>query len=335
MATKTKKSMIGAFVLGAVALGVGAVIVFGSGMFFTTKYAFIMFFENSVSGLQLGAPVLFRGVPIGTVTDISIDANTESLHFYIPVVVEIESGKVRVTVDRKTQKEESLLQARRETPESFLGNLIDRGLRAQLVTQSFVTGQLAVALDIMPDTQARLVGDSPLPEIPTVPSTFEKLTQTLTRLPLETLVDRLTTAVEGIDRLINSPQIQALPAKLDTTLVEGTDLLRDIREKIDPLAANLEVAIQSYAELAKGLDTRTAGLSTAAGKTLANLDATLKEGSVALGSIQKLTRSDSPTVTDLQGTLREISAAARSLRALADYLERHPEALIQGKGNRR
>jgi len=93
--------------------------------------------------------------------------------------------------------------------------------------------------------------------------------------------------------------------------------------------------VKSYAELAKGLDTRTAGLSTAAGKTLANLDATLKEGSAALGSIQKLTRSDSPTVTDLQGTLREISAAARSLRALADYLERHPEALIQGKGNRR
>ncbi len=335
MATKTSKTMIGAFVLGAVALGVAAVVVFGSGMFFTTKYTFIMFFENSVNGLQVGAPVLFRGVPIGSVTSISIDANTESLHFYIPVIVEIESGKVRVTVDRKTQREETPMQARKEPPEKFLGILIERGLRAQLVTQSFVTGQLAVALDIMPDTTARLVGDSPLPEIPTVPSTFEKLTQTLSRLPLETLVDRLTTAVEGVDRLINSPQIQALPAKLDTTLVEGTDLLRDIREKIDPLAANLEVAVKSYAELAKGLDQRSAGLSTAAGKTLANLDATLKEGSAALSSIQKLTRSDSPTVTDLQGALREIAAAARSLRVLADYLERHPEALIQGKGDRR
>ncbi|NMC50844.1 MAG: MCE family protein [Desulfovibrio sp.] len=335
MATKTSKTMIGAFVLGAVALGVAAVVVFGSGMFFTQKYAFIMFFENSVSGLQVGAPVLFRGVPIGMVTDISIDANTESLHFYIPVVVEIESGKVRVTVDRKTQKEQTLLEARKEPPESFLGKLIERGLRAQLVTQSFVTGQLAVALDMMPDTKVRLVGDSPLPEIPTVPSAFEKLTQTLTRLPLETLVDRLTTAVEGIDRLINSPQVQSLPSKLDTTLVEGTDLLRDIREKIDPLAATLDEAITSYAELAKGLDTRTAGLSSAAGKTLANLDATLKEGSAALNSIQKLTRSDSPTVTALQGALREIASAARSLRALADYLERHPEALIQGKGDRR
>ena len=98
MASKVKKSMIGAFVLGAVALGVGAVIVFGSGMFFTPKYEFILFFENSVNGLQVGAPVLFRGVPIGQVTGISIDADAGDLHFYIPVVVEIEGGKVRMTV---------------------------------------------------------------------------------------------------------------------------------------------------------------------------------------------------------------------------------------------
>jgi paraquat-inducible protein B len=65
------------------------------------------------------------------------------------------------------------------------------------------------------------------------------------------------------------------------------------------------------------------------------LDTTLKEGSAALASIQKLTRGDSPTVTDLNAALREIATAARSLRALADYLERHPEALIQGKGPRR
>lgn len=336
VASKVKKSMIGAFVLGAVALGVGAVIVFGSGMFFTPKYRFIMFFENSVNGLQVGAPVLFRGVPIGEVTGISIDADAGDLHCYIPVVVEIEGGKVRMTVNKaKAPKDESLLQASQESVHELLTKLVERGLRAQLVTQSFVTGQLAVALDIMPDTDVRLVGDSALPEIPTVPSAFEKLTQTLTKLPLETLVDRLTATVTGIDKLVNSPEIQALPAKLDRTLDTGTDLLRDLRGKVDPLAENLDQAITSYAELARDLNQRTAGLSSAAGKTLVMLDSTLKEGSAALASIQKLTRSDSPTVSDLNTALREISAAARSLRALADYLERHPEALIQGKGPRR
>lgn len=337
MASTVKKSMIGAFVLGAVALGVGAVIVFGSGMFFTQKYRFILFFENSVSGLQVGAPVLFRGVPIGQVTEISIDADAGDLHFYIPVVVEIEGGKVRMTVNKsaKKPKDESLLQANQENVHDLLTKLVERGLRAQLVTQSFVTGQLAVALDIMPDTEVRLVGDSTLPEIPTVPSAFEKLTQTLTKLPLETLVDRLTATVTGIDKLVNSPEIQALPTKLDKTLDAGNDLLRDLQGKVDPLAENLDVAIQSYTELARDMNQRTAGLSTAAGKTLAMLDTTLKEGSAALASIQKLTRADSPTVTDLNAALREIATAARSLRALADYLERHPEALIQGKGPRR
>jgi len=337
VASKVKKSMIGAFVLGAVALGVGAVIVFGSGMFFTPKYEFILFFENSVNGLQVGAPVLFRGVPIGQVTGISIDADAGDLHFYIPVVVEIEGGKVRMTVNKKSTKplDQSLLQASQESMHELLNKLVERGLRAQLVTQSFVTGQLAVALDIMPDTPVRLVGDSSLPEIPTVPSAFEKLTQTLTKLPLETLVDRLTATVIGIDKLVNSPEIQALPVKLDKTLDAGADLLGDLRGKVDPLAENLDVAIQSYTELARDMNQRTAGLSTAAGKTLTMLDATLKEGSTALASIQKLTRSDSPTVTDLNAALREISAAARSMRALADYLERHPEALIQGKGPRR
>jgi paraquat-inducible protein B len=337
VASKIKKSMIGAFVLGAVALGVGAVIVFGSGMFFTPKYEFIMFFENSVSGLQVGAPVLFRGVPIGQVTGISIDADAGDLHFYIPVVVEIEGGKVRMTVNKnsKKPKDESLIQASQNDAHELLNKLVERGLRAQLVTQSFVTGQLAVALDIMPDTAVRLVGDSTLPEIPTVPSAFEKLTQTLTKLPLETLVDRLTAAVTGIDNLVNSPEIQNLPVKLDTTLDAGKTLLRDLQGKVDPLAQNLDVAIQSYTELARDLNQRTSGLSTAAGKTLGMLDTTLKEGSAALASIQRLTRSDSPTVTDLNTALREIATAARSLRALADYLERHPEALIQGKGPRR
>jgi len=181
----------------------------------------------------------------------------------------------------------------------------------------------------------RLVGDSTLPEIPTVPSAFEKLTQTLTKLPLETLVDRLTAAVSGIDNLVNSPEIQNLPVKLDTTLDAGKDLLRELQGKVDPLAQNLDVAIQSYTELARDLNQRTSGLSTAAGKTLGMLDTTLKEGSAALASIQRLTKSDSPTVTDLNAALREIATAARSLRALADYLERHPEALIQGKGPRR
>lgn len=331
MKQKASKTLIGVFVLSALGLGLAAVVVFGSGRFFTEKYRFIMYFENSVSGLEVGAPVLFRGVPIGSVTDISIDADSKKLHFYIPVVVEILGGKVTLDSVRKSGGA-TMMEARQQRPEELLKDLIARGLRAQLSTQSFVTGQLAVSLDLLPDTPVRLVGDSPLPEIPTVPSEFEVLAQTFKQLPLRELVERLTRAVEGIERLVNAPETKAFPAKLDAVLDSGEGLMNELRAKVDPLAASFDRAATSFSDLAGRLGERADGLSASAQKTLAVLDATLAEGKAALAGIQKVVNPASPTVTDLNRALSELAAASRSIRTLADYLERHPEALLTGKG---
>ncbi len=332
MSAKSNKTLIGVFVLGAVALAVGALVALGSGMFFIKKFNCIMYFENSVSGLEVGAPVLFRGVPIGAVKEISIEADPARMHFYIPVVAEIIAGKVKWVSQPTPGQGESSVNVHTEHGSDLLKELIDKGLRAQLVTQSFVTGQLAVSLDLMPDTPARLVGENKLPEIPTVPSAFERLAQTLKQLPLQELVDRLIGAVTGIEKLVNSPEIAAMPHKIDKALNTGTDLLHDIRGKVDPLAKSLDEAIANYSDLAKHLDSRTAGLSTTASKALESIDATLKDGRVAIGKFQKVVNSDSPTITDLNRALGEIAGAARAIRELADYLERHPEALVQGKG---
>lgn len=335
MSAKANKTMIGVFVLGALALAVGAIVALGSGLFFAQKYRCIMFFPNSVSGLEIGAPVVFRGVPIGSVKDISIEADASRLHFFIPVVVEILGGKIKLASNKTSGKEENLAQARKETQDNLLTQLIEKGLRAQLVTQSFVTGQLAVSLDLMPDTPVRLVGESTLPEIPTVPSTFEKLTETIKQLPLQELVDRLIGAVTGIEKLVNSPELTAMPGKIDTALNTSNDMLREIKSKVGPLAQNLDEAVQNYSELAKHLDRRTEGLSTSAKGAMDSFDATLKEGRVAINNFQKIVNSNSPTVTDLNRALSEIATAARSIRELSSYLERHPEALIQGKGGPR
>ncbi|MFU2210533.1 MlaD family protein [Solidesulfovibrio sp. C21] len=336
MSAKTNKTLLGLFVLGALALALGAIVALGSGMFFTQKYKCIMFFPNSVSGLEVGAPVLFRGVPIGSVTEISIEADPTRLHFFIPVVVEIMGGKIKIIHDKSMQKGlQNLAQARDEGSETLLTQLIDKGLRAQLITQSFVTGQLAVSLDLMPDTPVRLVGNTSLPEIPTVPSTFEKLTETIKRLPLEELVNRLISAVSGFEQLINSPEVKAIPGKIDTALTNGGDILTEIRGKVGPLAQKIEQALQNYSDLAKNLDRRSEGLSTSAKGAIQSLDATLKDGRSAIGNFQKIINSNSPTVTDLNRALGEIANAARSIRELANFLERHPEALIQGKGGPR
>ncbi len=332
MSGKTSKTMIGAFVLGALALAVGAIVALGSGMLFTQKYRCIMFFPNSVSGLEVGAPVVFRGVPIGSVKEISIEADASRLHFYIPVVVEILGNKVSLAPTRPDKSAETLAQVRAETPRDLLSQLIDKGLRAQLVTQSFVTGQLAVSLDLMPDTPVRLVGGSSLPEIPTAPSTFEKLTETIKKLPLQELVDRLIGAVTGFEKLVNSEELARMPHKIDKVLTTGNDLLQEIRGKVGPLAQDLDTAVQSYTDLARHLDRRTEGISSSAKGALDSFDATLKESRSAIVKFQKIVNADSPTVLDLNRALGEIAKAAQAIRELADYLERHPEALLQGKG---
>jgi paraquat-inducible protein B len=331
MSAKTNKTTIGLFVLGAIALALGAIVALGSGTFFTKTYRCIMFFPNSVGGLEVGAPVVFRGVPIGSVKEISIEADPTHLKFYIPVVVEILGDKIKLT-GKPGEKDQTLVDARKENPGNLLAQLVDKGLRAQLVTQSFVTGQLAVSLDLMPDTPLRLVGHSDIAEIPTVPSTFEKLTETIKQLPLQELVDRLIGAVTGIETLVNSPQLKALPGKIDATLNTGNTLLQEIRDKVGPLAKNLDEAITNFGELAKHLDTRSEGLSSAAKTTLGSLDTTLKDSRSAINNFQKIVNSNSPTVTDLNRALAEITNAARAIREFANFLERHPEALIQGKG---
>ncbi|WP_428560537.1 MAG: MlaD family protein [Solidesulfovibrio sp. DCME] len=333
MSAKANKTLIGVFVLGALVLALGAIVALGSGMFFSQRYKCIMFFPNSVSGLEVGAPVVFRGVPIGAVKEISIEADPSNLKFYIPVVVELLGGKIKLERMKKNgQGPESLADARKESPGNLLTQLIEKGLRAQLVTQSFVTGQLAVSLDLMPDTPVRLVGGTDIPEIPTVPSTFEKLTETIKKLPLQDLVDRLIGAVTGIENLVNSPEIKSLPAKIDTTFNSGNELLREIRDKVGPMAHSLDLAIQNFSELAKNLDMRSEGLSASAKATLGSLDSTLKDSRSAIGNFQKVVNTNSPTVTDLNRALAEIANAARAIREFANFLERHPEALIQGKG---
>ena len=328
--------MIGVFVLGAVALAVSAVIILGSGMFFTKKFKFIMFFDNSVSGLTIGAPVVFRGVPIGMVTEIGVIADPQKLHFYIPVTIELQSGLLNMSSGKGVQTKETLMESRNENVTEVLKDLVEKGLRAQLVTQSFVTGQLAVSLDLMPGTPTRLVGASKLPEIPTVPSMFDELSQTLRQLPLQELVNRLIGAVTGIEQFINSPQMASVPGNLDAALIEFRTLTQDIRTRVDPLSKNVDGTLKSYKELADNLDQRTSGLSGSVSNTLKVLDAALRDGSQTLGKLDKVVSPGSPTVTDLNKALSEIAAAARSIRTLADYLERHPEALIQGKApNRR
>src|SRR5512135_2268972 len=144
MSKQANKAVIGIFVVGAIALVVIAIVVLGSGKFFKKTVKAVCYFEGSVGGLNVGAPVVFRGVRIGSVSEIILKVDPSKLIFTIPVYIEIEPDKFEVVGARPTEMKGQNLKT-----------LIDKGLRASLETQSLVTGQMQVGLDFHPEKPAK------------------------------------------------------------------------------------------------------------------------------------------------------------------------------------
>ncbi len=326
MSKKASKTLIGGFVLGAVALLIAGVFVFGSGKFFRDTFKYVMFFQGSIKGLNVGAPVMFQGVKIGSVTEISLVYNSSDDSIYIPVIIDTEAEKISgVTANRDPGNIE---------------NAIDRGLKAQLQIQSIVTGQLLVALDFFPDKPVRRIGlVKEYPEIPTVPTTLQELSKTIQDFPVRELFEKLNLAVDGIQRLVNSSDARESVAALNQTLKDVQQLVNSLNTTIEPLMTSLtmtsDTARETLARAEKTLDLRegpAAEVIANMNETLGAARHTLAQSEKTLSSIQGMMSQDSPVIAEFESTLRDLSDAARSVRALADYLERHPESLLRGKG---
>ena len=331
MPRKANLALIGAFVVGAIALAVGGLIVFGGGKFFTQKQVFVAYFEESVKGLSIGSPVTFNGVKIGAVTDIKVVVDRDESKIWTPVFFEVEADRFQ---DRAGHR----IRFAHGAPN--VKHLIDRGMRAQLDTQSFVTGQLAVSLDLHPGTPIRLTGRRPeLPELPTVPSSAEKIARTLENLPLDEIAGSLKSALAGVDRLVNAPEVKSAISSLNAAAGQLAQLGRTLNADMKPLVADVTKtldttrdALKDAQKLVRDVDGQVAPLAESVQKTLGTARTTLDQAQDALGGVNGLVADGSPLQHELQATLKELSAAARSIRVLSDYLERHPDSLVFGKG---
>ena len=338
MSKQVSKTAIGGFVLVAIGLLIVSIIAFGGGKFLKKTDKYVLFFESSVKGLSVGAPVIFRGVHVGSVTSIVLRSNLRTLVATIPVVIEIERDKIEI------EEEVGSLYENRQ-------RLIERGLRAELSLESLVTGQMMVELDFKPDTPIKLVGaETKYPEIPTVVSALDRLAQSIQKLPIEELFNKIMGAVEGISKVVNSPDLMAAVQSLNLAVNDARELLQDVDAQVEPLATTATTTMNDFGTLAKDVDKQVEPLAKEAKGTLrayrklardvdAKVDplsksaiAAMKAAESAIKSIDDLVGKDSPTVADLDTTLQELSEAARSLRILADYLEQHPDAIIKGKG---
>lgn len=350
MSQKSNPATIGAFIVGAVVLIVAAIIVFGSGHFFKETKQYVLFFEGSANGLTIGAPVAFRGVRIGSVTDIKVLLDGKDLSLKIPVFIEIDPSRIQEVNAPESVKE---LGTRK-----LIDILVQRGLRAQLAMQSLVTGQLYVNLDFYPKRPARLVKmETQFPELPTVPSPIEEISRTIETLPLDDLANKLLKALEGIEKVVNSPELKNTLKSMEETVGEAKDTLKSISAEVKPLSKNMEETLADARKLLQNVNKQVGPLTSSIEKTIKdtrgivqNIDkridpllgtiqqtftatrAALKQVNATLEGIQGATGEGSTLHYQVTKTLQELSAAARSVRILTDYLERHPEALLRGKG---
>ena len=324
MSKRANPTAIGAFVVAAVALAAVGVVTLGGMQIFKRELPFVMFFDGDLGGLDVGAPVEIRGVKIGAVTKIRLFASSPSIGVYINI------DPARVPKGG----------AVRHDAAAAVDEMIKKGLRAQLRAQSLLTGQLLIYLDLFPDSKTKLVGlDPEVPEIPTVPTTLarlqaqlEKFLDSLSKVKLEELLSDVSLTMKGAKDLMASPELQAAVVSANTALVQADKTLKRLDAQLDALGSKTDAAL---------VETRDFLVETR--KFLANVDAqigplatSIKDaGEAAKGTLRTVDRAvdgDSRLGYEALRTLRDVSDAARSLKALADYLERHPDALLRGKG---
>ncbi len=361
-------AVIGGFIVGAVVLAIAGVVILGSGKLLTETIKCVMYFEGSIQGLQVGAPVNFRGVKVGSVTNIKMEFDRQNFAIRIPIIVDFPKGAGGTM---------ELRNAGPRAPQDALAALIERGLQAQLQTESFVTGQVFVQLDIPPATspeapprEATIDPTTKLLEIPTVPTTFQEVSNTarraldkLAELPLEEMLHAIEGALLGINRLVNAPEVLEAVRHLSVTLTDVQQAVQHVDTQVTLVAASATTALGSFdklatetqqlvqhvdkqfgqmassatttlgqvSKLAQTVNTQALSLTTSLSQTAAGALSTLEHMRETLTAAQQLITPNAPIGYELVKTLRDLSETARSLRVLADYLERHPNAVVFGR----
>lgn len=257
-------------------------------------------FAGSVQGLQAGAPVLMRGLTVGHVAAVRLEYDENKQELHIPVDIDIEPDLVARTyavIDGKPMDEAAVRK--------LVATQVTKGLRGRLASGNLLTGQKLVSFDYEPGNPPTAPGTE-RSDLPTVASSdLDSLTRSagqvmdkVAALPLDALLADLRGTLQSISGVAGSPDLARSLAALAKALGSADTLMRDADRQLPQLVKSLR------------------GVATAAQGTLNSANGLLGGGGGQ---------------ADLAGVMRQLNDAARSFRVLADYLERHPEALLRGK----
>lgn len=328
MSKPVSPTAIGGFTVGGIALLLVALFVFGGGRFLQAdKVRFVIFFDSSLNGLEIGAPVKMQGVKVGQVTEIALQIDPKATKVYKPVAIEIDRNVL--TSSEGTAFPRAMNRKEREANRD---RLVAAGFRARLEMQSLLTGLLYIDFDVHPEkppvfTGLEYHGLLELPAIPTtvdeIRNTAEEVAKKINELPLEDMVQDLSASLREIKTFLTSEDIKKSKVALANTLDEMEKTVKTLNHNLEPLLTNTNKTMVNTNALINDFK-----------PIVANTDKTLTAATAALDrsqdSMAKLDGAVGPE-SDLTETLEALKDTARSIRNLADYLERHPEAVLTGK----
>ena len=336
MSRKAKPAVIGAFTLGALALIVASIVIFGSGQIFANRPRAVVYFEGNIQGLTVGAPVTLRGVQVGTVSDIRLRLNVTTMEPIIPVYLAFDPERFRTGGLPSKGTANPLVQRPLRTA-------IAKGLHARLATQSFVTGQLLIELDLDPDEPRNFVGADPdTIEIPTSVGDVEKLKTKILQLPIDQIADTTLRLLNSIDSLVSSPEIPKILHLLVGATADADELIATTQRQLDTITkefsetaltarTTLLTAQATLAEIGGVAVNVNQFVSADARDLTGQISTSLKNVNRLIEETNSLVASNSPQRYDLDQALKNLADASRSLRVFSDELQRRPNSLIVGK----
>lgn len=337
---KLQPALIGAFVLFSFILFTVAVIIFGGSKFFDKEDTVIAYFDGSLQGLTVGAPVTYRGVAIGRVKDIKIHIKTnvsQQHQIVIPVLISLIPGKSIIS-DGSNSSDES---KRNE----FLKAMCKQGLRAKLKLQSLLTGKLYIDLAFYPNTTPVYHNQNETYfELPTLPSEMYQLSQVLEKMDLGELYNKTLSTLNAIESLttglaqaLQSEKTEDMVSKLDTTTTSLNSILSQIDTRISPLLQNMDSSFIQINKLAIHADKTVTSFDAKMSPVMDNmitilssLETTLQHADQLLAQAEKTIQPSSPLYFRLTEAMSELEKTAGAIRNLSTFLHRNPEALIYG-----
>jgi paraquat-inducible protein B len=315
---------VGGFVLGGLGLVVAAILFFGGGALFSRSDRAVAFFQGSVGGLTVGVPVTFRGLQIGAVTSVSLVLDVRDMQARIPVYLALKPELVRLADGPAGVAQLPTLR-----------QLIGAGLRGKLVSQSFVTGQMAVELDLDPAAPVHLVGggEQGVPEIPTMPSDLAELRQQIMRAPIAETVAQADRTLAAIERITNKIDAHLDPIIADATLGLGSarQMMEAVQASIARMQQDASKMLNEGTALARDGREQLSARGPELARALRAADQALRTANTLFASANGVIAPGSRDRDDIDATLRDLASAISSFRSVSHTIDRNPSVLLTGR----